>query len=103
MLAKSQTQQALPRAGDPGSARPNPPLQPLLVSIEEACQVLGVSRAWGFLHLITPGVLPTISLEGGRRRLVPYSALVEYVESQLAGAGIEVAEPPGVASGRKGR
>lgn len=105
MLAKSQTHQALPRAGDPGSAATNPPIPPLFIAIDEACQLLGVSRAWGYLHLFGPSgeVIPTVSLEGGRRRLVPYRVLVEYAESQMAGAGIEVAGRPQVASGRRGR
>jgi hypothetical protein len=105
MLAKSQTHQALPRAGDPGSAATNPPIPPLFISIDEACQLLGVSRPWGYLHLFGPSgeVIPTVSLEGGRRRLVPYAALVAYANDQMAAAGVEVAEPPGVASGRRGR
>lgn len=108
MLASgSQALRALPLPGDPGSARTAPPIPPLFVSIEEACQLLGVSRPWGYLHLFRPAgeVIPTVSLEGGHRRLVPYVALVAYANQQMAAQGIdlEVAEPPGVASGRGGR
>lgn len=51
---------------------------PLLYDVEEAAQALRLSRTVIY-ELIRSHRLRTVKL--GRRRLVPVSALVEYVES----------------------
>ena len=48
----------------------------LVVTIEEAAELLGVSRAHGY-ELAAQGVLPTIQLR--RRRVVPKLALLKMV------------------------
>jgi hypothetical protein len=99
---------ALPRAAAFGVREPLP-VPALFLSVDESCRLLGVSRPWAYIHLFGPlgEVIPTVSLEGGRRRLVPYAALVAYANEQMAAAGIDIeleaAEPPRVASGRRAR
>lgn len=59
---------------------PNP--GPLLVSINEAAEMLGVSRRLT-ISLLDSGQLRSLKL--GRRRMVPVAALHEFIENRLAG------------------
>lgn len=59
-------------------------MQKLVLSIDEAAEALGVSRAHGF-RLADEGVIPTVRL--GRRRVVPIDALRRMLDPQNAAAG----------------
>lgn len=51
-------------------------LVPLLLSTDEAMQVLGVGRST-FLELVYSGAVESVKV--GRRRLIPTEALEDYV------------------------
>ncbi len=53
----------------------------LTYSVAEAARVQGISRSYCY-ELVQEGVLPSLQL--GRRRLVPRSALERYVEEPTA-------------------
>lgn len=61
-------------------AIPNP--EPLLVSVTEAAEMLGISRRMT-ASLLQSGELRSLAI--GRRRMVPVAALHEYIERRLAG------------------
>lgn len=56
-------------------------ISPLAVSPEEAAAMLGVGRTTTF-NLIATGELTSFTV--GRRRLVPVSAVVKFVEDHIA-------------------
>jgi excisionase family DNA binding protein len=53
----------------------------LLLTPEQACESLGISRAMGF-KLIARGELPSVKI--GRCRRVPAEALAHWVKQQVA-------------------
>ncbi len=53
----------------------------LTYSVAEAARVLGISRSYCY-ELVQEGVLPSLQL--GRRRLVPRTALQRYVDEPVA-------------------
>jgi len=57
------------------------PLKPILVSVREAAELFGVSLRH-MVNLLDAGEIPSLKL--GRRRMVSYAALVEYVEARKA-------------------
>lgn len=59
------------------------PVVPILYSVDEAAAALRLSKSLLY-ELIRSGRLRTV--KAGRRRLVPVSALAEYVASLEAGA-----------------
>jgi excisionase family DNA binding protein len=60
---------------------PEPTLAPLAVRVEQAAELLGVSRAHVF-RMIARGELRTV--KSGARRLVPVRAVEEWLERQSA-------------------
>ena len=69
---------------DSTTAATGVPVAPVVYRVEEAAQALRVSRDTMY-ELIRSGRLKTIKV--GSRRLVPLTALDEFVASALAGAG----------------
>ena len=63
----------------------------LVLTIAEAAEVLGVSRAFAY-ELAARGEIPVLRL--GRRRLVPRKALLQMVGEEAEGAS---SAPPGPA------
>ena len=59
--------------------------EPLLVSIDEAAAIIGAGRTAVYERIADPDS-PITAVRSGRRRLVVYSSLVEYVESLKDGA-----------------
>ena len=62
---------------------------PLVYSVAEAAEVLGVSDSLVY-RLINDGELPSVRL-GDRRLVVPHRSLEAWL---IAQAGVEVPEPP---------
>lgn len=58
-------------------ASPREPMQPLLVSVKEAAALYNISLRH-MIDLLDDGEIPSLKL--GRRRMVPYAALVEHIE-----------------------
>lgn len=56
---------------------PREPLQPLLVSVKEAAELYGISLRH-MVNLLDAGQVPSLKL--GKRRMVPYAALVQHIE-----------------------
>ena len=59
-----------------------PLTEPVLLSVEDAAKVLGVHRATVFV-LIRDDLIHTIKI--GRRRLIPMSAIHEFIDRQRVG------------------
>jgi excisionase family DNA binding protein len=57
---------------------------PLLISVREAAQLLGIGRDSAYA-LVRERRLPTIRI--GRRLLVPRGALERWVEREMTGSG----------------
>ena len=85
-----ETPRRSPGADVEGSTRAAlPPLGPrdrLVVSVGEAAELLGISRAFAY-ELVARGDLPVIRL--GRRRLVPKVALLALVEANRSSDAAE--------------
>jgi excisionase family DNA binding protein len=58
---------------------------PIVLSVPKAARLLGISKDLAY-ELVRQGELPAIDL-GRRRVVVPTRRLLEYVESDAAGAG----------------
>lgn len=54
-----------------------------LLTVDEACKQLRISR-WSFYRLVNQRELATIQI--GRRRLVPKTAVTAFIERRLEGA-----------------
>lgn len=52
--------------------------EPLLLTVEQAACRLNLGRSFVYQHLIQPGLLPSIKVQGARRVLV--SDLEEFVQ-----------------------
>jgi len=61
-------------------AFPPPPAERLVLTVAEAGEMLGISRAFAY-ELVARGELPVIRL--GRRRLVPRRALLALIETEF--------------------
>lgn len=61
-------------------AFPPPPAERLVLTVAEAGEMLGISRAFAY-ELVARGELPVIKL--GRRRLVPRKALLALIEAEF--------------------
>ncbi|GAA5158255.1 hypothetical protein GCM10023321_37800 [Pseudonocardia eucalypti] len=59
--------------------QPSPPAAPQLLTIDEACRHLRISR-WLLYRLIQQRKLTTVQI--GRRRLIPADAIARFINSQ---------------------
>jgi len=66
-------------ARSPATLAPLGPGERLVVSVGEAAELLGISRAFAY-ELVARGELPVIRL--GRRRLVPKVALLDCIAAE---------------------
>lgn len=72
--------QSLPTGSAPRGAEDQRPAVPVrLISIDEAAKIMGISRAFFYRTILTPGRISRTVL--GRRVLIPLAALDEYIES----------------------
>lgn len=55
--------------------------RPLLLRVDDAAQLLGISRAKAY-QLVSSGRLPSVKID--RTRRVPLAALERWIENQIA-------------------
>jgi excisionase family DNA binding protein len=64
--------------------QPAPPLEPLLLTVEQAATLLGISRTRTYA-LTSRGELESLAISPGCRR-VPRAAVLDWIERQRAAA-----------------
>lgn len=70
------------------SGHPLPP--PKLVDLQTAFAWIGVSRAWGYRHLLAPsGPLVPVHLAGSRRTYLAFRQVEALVDEAIAAAGAD--------------
>lgn len=70
---------------EPGQSKLEPPMEPLLVRVEEAARILSLSRSTIY-EMMDAGELP--SVRRGSARRIPVASLREWVARQMTSPSV---------------